>query len=307
LSCLSFCFSGADEKTWKGLDRILTIWSERSIYDANQINEFRKAITVKENLFRNSNRVEDSNKSKHKLESNFKKDNGIKRIKASHKVTFKNNSNSLKTNNGKKIEDKGKISEEINCIVDADVLINALLELEKSASSDACVRGKIASLPPEVSDASLLDKIHDKDAAQKLAKQVDEACAILSDYNTRLAQELEDRKKISTMLSMFVKNQKLSLAATDQRLSEFKEKLKKVTRVRNELKSHLQNLPDLSLLPSITGGLAPLPSAGDLFSIAAVKSNHQKSSVGSSSSPSPNTTSPTEYETTNSASINRAI
>jgi len=72
-----------------------------------------------------------------------------------------------------------------------------------------------------------LDKIHDKDAAQKLAKQVDEACAILSDYNTRLAQELEDRKKISTMLSMFVKNQKLSLAATDQRLSEFKEKLKK--------------------------------------------------------------------------------
>ena len=35
--------------------------------------------------------------------------------------------------------------------------------------------------------------------------------------------------------------------------------------VRKELKSHLENLPDLSKLPDVRGGLAPLPSAGDLF------------------------------------------
>jgi hypothetical protein len=35
--------------------------------------------------------------------------------------------------------------------------------------------------------------------------------------------------------------------------------------VRKELRAHLDNLPDLSLLPDVTGGLAPLPSAGDLF------------------------------------------
>ena len=46
---------------------------------------------------------------------------------------------------------------------------------------------------------------------------------------------------------------------------EHKQKLEKVAGVRNELKSHIQSLPDLSLLPDVTGGLAPLPSAGDLF------------------------------------------
>ena len=42
-------------------------------------------------------------------------------------------------------------------------------------------------------------------------------------------------------------------------------KLAKVTTVRQELKSHIDNLPDITLLPKVTGGLAPLPSAGDLF------------------------------------------
>lgn len=49
-------------------------------------------------------------------------------------------------------------------------------------------------------------------------------------------------------------------------LQEYKQKLARVTHVRKELKSHIQSLPDLSLLPNVTGGLAPLPSAGDLFS-----------------------------------------
>jgi len=35
--------------------------------------------------------------------------------------------------------------------------------------------------------------------------------------------------------------------------------------MREELKSHLASLPDLSRLPVATGGLAPLPTAGELF------------------------------------------
>ena len=45
---------------------------------------------------------------------------------------------------------------------------------------------------------------------------------------------------------------------------EYKSKLEKVAVVRKELKSHIQSLPDLSLLPDMHG-LAPLPAAGDLF------------------------------------------
>ena len=38
-------------------------------------------------------------------------------------------------------------------------LIKALMELENSASQDAAVREKIANLPAEVQDVSLLEKI----------------------------------------------------------------------------------------------------------------------------------------------------
>jgi len=50
-------------------------------------------------------------------------------------------------------------------------------------------------------------------------------------------------------------------------MQDYKEKLKKVCAVRSEVKSHISNLPDLTQLPDVTGGLAPLPSAGDLFSM----------------------------------------
>ncbi len=49
---------------------------------------------------------------------------------------------------------------------------------------------------------------------------------------------------------------------------EYKAKQEKVQLVRQELKSHLENLPDLTKLPDLGGGLAPLPSAGDLFASA---------------------------------------
>ena len=53
-------------------------------------------------------------------------------------------------------------------------------------------------------------------------------------------------------------------------LQEYQSKLEKSTAVREELKSHIASLPDLSSFPltgsSSTEGLAPLPSVGDLFS-----------------------------------------
>lgn len=53
---------------------------------------------------------------------------------------------------------------------------------------------------------------------------------------------------------------------------EYKSKQEKVQLVRQELKAHLENLPDLTKLPDLEGGLAPLPSAGDLFASAANRS-----------------------------------
>ena len=53
-------------------------------------------------------------------------------------------------------------------------LIKVLGELENSASGDASIREKIANLPPEVSELSLLTKLEDKESALKLAIKVND-------------------------------------------------------------------------------------------------------------------------------------
>lgn len=49
-------------------------------------------------------------------------------------------------------------------------------------------------------------------------------------------------------------------------LQEYKRKLARVSLVRKELRSRIQNLPDLSRLPNVTGSHMHLPFAGDIYS-----------------------------------------
>ncbi|KAH8345900.1 hypothetical protein KR067_008723 [Drosophila pandora] len=144
-------------------------------------------------------------------------------------------------------------------------LIKALTSIENSASSDAVVRERIAKLPQEISEISCISKLEDKDKAKALAKQVNEAVDLLNDYNARLAAEMEERTKLATMLRDFQAEQKELLSQAEQRLDEHKKKLAKMLGLQKEIHDHLSNLPDLTQLPDVTGGLAPLPSAGDLF------------------------------------------
>ena len=70
------------------------------------------------------------------------------------------------------------------------------------------------------------------------------------------------------MIGDFLSAQKDLEQIAEGRSEEFRDKLEKVNAVRDEVKSHIQSLPDLTKLPDVTtGGLAPLPSAGDLFTI----------------------------------------
>lgn len=50
-------------------------------------------------------------------------------------------------------------------------------------------------------------------------------------------------------------------------LQEYKEKVENVAAAKTQLELHIKSLPDLSQLPDENAGLAPLPSAGDLFSL----------------------------------------
>lgn len=94
---------------------------------------------------------------------------------------------------------------------------------------------------------------------------MNDAVQLLNDYNNRLSTEMDHRKKVSTMIRDFLQVQQELLAQAEQNLEEYQDKLIKVYNVRNELKSHIQNLPDLTQLPNVTDGLAPLPSAEHLF------------------------------------------
>ena len=122
--------------------------------------------------------------------------------------------------------------------------------------------------------------------------QVTQAMTLLTEYNERLSQELKDRKKVDKMIADFLAAQKDMLAQAEERLELYRyvsqgqllltnrirfnfaltgislcsDKLDKVNSVKDDLQSHIQSLPDLTKLPDVTsGGLPPLPSAGDLF------------------------------------------
>uniref|UniRef100_A0A4W5NG04 Regulation of nuclear pre-mRNA domain containing 1B n=1 Tax=Hucho hucho TaxID=62062 RepID=A0A4W5NG04_9TELE len=235
----------ADDGCRRPIDRLLTIWQERSLYKAEFIQQLKLAI-------------EDSNSPQHQPIGT------VKEKKASKRTYQK-----MIQEPEEEDDYRGNMSPQNSDISGPQLteeLVKALQDLENAASGDAAVRQKIASLPQEVQDVSLLEKITDKEAADKLSKTVDEACLLLAEYNGRLAAELEDRRQLARMLTEYIGSQKEALTEREKKLEEYKQKLARVTQVRKELKSHIQSLPDLSLLPNVTGGLAPLPSAGDLFS-----------------------------------------
>lgn len=100
---------------------------------------------------------------------------------------------------------------------------------------------------------------------ERLNTQVESTSKALAEYVSRLDKELQERKEVQELLESFTYQQKQQLKSTKTNLEEHKKKLQRVKLMREELKSHLASLPDLSRLPVATGGLAPLPTAGELF------------------------------------------
>ncbi|KAF9806738.1 hypothetical protein SFRURICE_011442 [Spodoptera frugiperda] len=233
--------TGINTKTKHSLHRILSIWEERGVYDSQKIQEFKEAEAVK------------TPEKKAKVEGRSKHERRRSETKEVDGHLETHTTLSPKTPPGDPPE--------------PEELIKALLELEASASSDEAVRERIASLPPEVSEVQLLSKLEDKESAQSLSAVVNSAAELLAEYNLRLSEEMEKRRKMAAMLRDFAQAQRDLAKQAEARLEEYNIKLQKIYAVKAEVKSHIENLPDVSRLPDVTGGLAPLPSAGDLFSL----------------------------------------
>lgn len=223
------------EKTRNSLSRILNIWEERGVYDKGQIAGFRKAFSAALEPQSKKRRLSENNHSIQ--ESLFEPDERHTKLSP---------------------------ATELRECPETQELIKVLLDLETSASSDAHIREKIAKLPPEVSEIQLLAKVQDREAAEVLSSQVDEAVDLLSNYNTRLVTEMEDRKRAAAMLRDYIAAQRELLEQAEQRLEECQSNLELVCKVREELQS-LAHLP----VPA-----KPLPDASDLFKIRHQNHHH---------------------------------
>lgn len=240
------------------------------MYTESQIAEFRKALGVSGSASRNGSSSSSAEKKRKHEDAS-----AAAAIKKSKSSSSSSSSSSKEPTKSEVIEINGTKETHVTLVSphetfgeppEPEELIRALQEVENSASSDVAIRQKIANLPLEYTEVSMLNKLENKDAALKLAKEVSDAVKLLNDYNNRLCLEMEDRKKLQVMLKDFAQEQRELVSQAESRLEEYGRKLGKVKEVQKEIRNHLRNLPDLKQLPDATGGLAPLPSAGDLFS-----------------------------------------
>ncbi|KAM4688828.1 regulation of nuclear pre-mRNA domain-containing protein 1A isoform 2-T2 [Discoglossus pictus] len=179
--------SETDDSCKKHLSRVLSIWEERAVYENDVLEQLKSALYGEKKPKKRPYeevRVEDDDD-----DDDDDEDDDDCSAKSS--------------------------SDEPPQTTD---LIRALQELENAASGDAAVHQRIGSLPVEVQDVSLLDKITDKNSGDRLSKMVDDACMVLADYNGRLAAEIDDRKQLTRMLSDFLKCQKDVLDEKEQQL-----------------------------------------------------------------------------------------
>lgn len=272
------------DKLLGSLGRILNIWQERGVYDPKTIADFRARMhhesgTATATGNGNGNNTGNSSKGGSEAAAGHKHskvEKAEKREKRKHEERHSKSKRSRTSHHpaaAAVVEQPPAEAENghtppylpLGEPPEPEELIKALTSIENSASSDALVRERIAKLPPEISEIGCISKLEDKEKAKTLANQVNEAVDLLNDYNARLAAEMEERTKLAAMLRDFQAEQKELLAQAEQRLDEHKKKLAKMLGLQKEIHDHLSNLPDLTQLPDVTGGLAPLPSAGDLF------------------------------------------
>ncbi|XP_030570639.1 regulation of nuclear pre-mRNA domain-containing protein 1B [Drosophila novamexicana] len=273
----------SSDKLLGSLGRILNIWQERGVYDPKAIADYRARMhretsaATAANTAGNGSDTAAGHKHNHNSSSSSsgnKAERSEKREKRKHEERHMKSKRSRGSHHqSASVETPAAEAENghtppylpLGEPPEPEELIKALTSIENSASSDALVRERIAKLPPEISEISCITKLEDKDKAKVLAKQVNEAVDLLNEYNARLSAEMEERTKLAAMLRDFQAEQKELLAQAEQRLDEHKKKLAKMLGLQKEIHDHLSNLPDLTQLPDVTGGLAPLPSAGDLF------------------------------------------
>lgn len=236
-----------DESLSAAVSRILSVWEERKVFEDTVIRKYKAFLTGGSQSHRRIRSESDSKKRSHDSSPEPKPE----LVSPSQSPPNKREP------------------------PDSEVLFKRMAAIDRSgsAAADTDTLQRIAALPPEVHNISLTLGLKDKAAVNQLMENVDEAIKLLSDYTTRVEAEVKEREDIQELLDAYIWQQKHLLRETKKKMKDHQSKLEKVTKVRQELQSHLASLPDISKLPNtmvttvstIGQELAPLPSAGDLF------------------------------------------
>lgn len=245
----------ADDKTLSGVERILTVWADRKIYNETQISKFLVPLNNRKAVNK-SNRIEESARNGDKTnslqDSDSKKrsaDGGNDDESSPFKKPKPTDDNKPDTQKqilfyGERTTDQnssGDGNRQRSCtdstVTSPDNLVKALISLQSKPqpSADQKLRDRISKFPPEVTDINLVNKIKDKAEIQKLSQQVDEAFKLISTYNQQLRDELDERNKLAKTLEEFIESQRRSLRDSEEQLNAYKAKLELVTKVKQEL------------------------------------------------------------------------
>ncbi len=172
-----------DEKTVKATARLLKIWSERSIFDAKIQAEMSKIWNKKaletadeESEPRTPPLPEPPAAKKSKKD---KKERNRDKEKSKSKEHKESSKEQQKHQGNGKIEDMPEFKSLMDTLAPSsgeppkpEDLVKAITDLESSASADARVRERIASLPPEISDSSSIEKLQSAEEARQLLSKV---------------------------------------------------------------------------------------------------------------------------------------
>lgn len=263
-----------DEKTISSITKLLNVWVERQIFEKKVLQEVISVWDVKRGKAPPPNKRRSTSGSAASHEAERRKsremaefndiDDMLESSMALESTSPASGSAATLAEESLVLSPRQGGSPGSGDPPEPEELIKALQDLENSASSDATVREKIAKLPPGVSEIARLSSVKNMAESEALTTQVEEASSLLDNYNVRLQDELKDRKKVGSMIAEFLSAQKDLLAQAEERLEQYQDKMDKYQSMREEINSHIAALPDIPVLPP-TAGLAPLPSAGDLF------------------------------------------
>ncbi len=201
----------ADTKSRFTLERIFNIWKDRRIYNDEAIKKFKDVLHAQPKL---SEVDSPSGKSKITVTPKLKTSAELEKkpSDAEKSALLKRKKNSdvggeTAVETASKVFKKSLREEVLKELAVSDLktpesleLVGILQELEKSASSDAVIREKIAELPSQVHDVNAVKNLKDKKLALEMLASVNEAAKLVDEYNSRLQQELVDRKQTALLL-----------------------------------------------------------------------------------------------------------